>query len=373
MQGAVVMTTASEAGGQTFRAATQSISGRQRDHNEDAVLDAAGLKLWAVADGMGGHHAGDVASRMIVERLGQLDHDDDLVAMCEKIEATLVGVNRELQDRSDGDESRLMGSTVVFLLVRNGLMLCGWAGDSRVYSLRNGVLLRLSRDHSHVEEMVGRGEITAAEARTHPDANIVTRAIGGEPRLVLEYSLSVPQDGDRFFLCSDGIDKELDDGQLQALLKGEPDTASCCERIVAAADLAGGRDNISGVLVDVEGNPPQTLGGLPGAQRALAALCDDYDRQRINFENFRIRRSRLILELLDPDSANPAAMMETMQIGGRPATRAKPAGPSTGDEHSDRTPPQIRVEPLPKPARRMPRWWWAAPLLVLAAAAWILV
>lgn len=334
-----------------------SISGRQRDHNEDAICVAPGTGLWAVADGMGGHSAGDVASRLVVERLQTATPRGGIAPFCEQVEGQLLEVNRELQERSGHDSARLMGSTVVFLLARDGLMLCGWVGDSRAYRLREGVLVPLSRDHSHVQQLIEQGEITAAEARIHPDANIVTRAVGGEARLVVDYHLSRIKPKDRFLLCSDGVDKELDDQQILKLLRDNADPALACERLSQAADHAGGRDNISCVIVDVPGtHTERETGNIPDSQAALAALCDDLQRQRINYENFRIRRARLLEEVLDPQRAQKQDV--TIQMSARQAhttTGSKAVAASAAAEPT----------PIPshRPARSRPR------LASLAAAA----
>lgn len=235
-----------------FESASISVPGRVRDYNEDAVLDRAEAALWVVADGMGGHAAGDVASNLIVEELGKLASSGRLAHMVDQVEQTVLSVNRELRRRSRESGDKIMGSTVVFLVGLDGHMVCGWAGDSRAYRIRQGTLEQINRDHSHVAELVERGEITEEEALVHPDANVVTRAVGGEPRLVLEYSICDQQAGDRYLLCSDGVDKEVMHKHLEELMAADNDAASCAQAVVDAALEAGGRDNISVIIIDLK-------------------------------------------------------------------------------------------------------------------------
>ena len=226
-----------------------------RQHNEDAFLDRCEAQLWVVADGMGGHHAGDVASRAIVDALARTPAADQLAAMCEAVDDELMAVHASLW-RSGGQERRsIMGSTVVFLLLREGFALCGWAGDSRAYLYRGGGLRQMTRDHSLVAEMVAAGELDAADAESHPNANVVTRAIGASPHLALDYQVQELRPGDRWLLCSDGISKELNDTQLAALLATDRPADASLDGLFKACLAGPAQDNATAVLVDIGAGP----------------------------------------------------------------------------------------------------------------------
>jgi len=222
-----------------------------RTVNEDACLDAPAVGLWAVADGMGGHHAGDVASRMIVDELHGVGWRPRLGEMADEVEQRLEGVNRRLIElaSSDGGEERVIGSTVAVLLAlrRHGMVM--WAGDSRVYRLRGGVLQQLTRDHSEFEDLLDEGLVNPEEAETHPAGNVITRAVGGSDELVLDSVRIDIASGDRFLLCSDGLYKELDEAEIGERLQRGADCAEACEVLVETALERGSRDNVTVIVV----------------------------------------------------------------------------------------------------------------------------
>lgn len=222
--------------------------GRRRRINEDAFLDAPGKGLWVVADGMGGHHAGDVASQSIIKKLEQFSAGDSLDKVVDTLEGQLLQVNRELVEQSATNHTRTMGSTaVVFAVFQNkGIML--WAGDSRLYRLREGRLRQLTEDHSLVQEMINSGQLTPAEAENHPSSNVITRAIGVNEALYIDVEYFDIQQGDRILLCSDGLYREISEADLLSLLAIE-DLEQCNNELIEAALTAGGRDNITSVLV----------------------------------------------------------------------------------------------------------------------------
>ncbi len=226
-----------------------------RDHNEDAILARPDLGLWVVADGMGGHSAGDVASTMIVEQLATMQPQVHLADTCDEAERILNMVNQELRRRSNGEQHRMMGSTVIFYAIGDGTAACGWAGDSRAYRWRRGKFTQISRDHSHVEELVARGELTPEQAENHPQANIVTRAVGGEARLLVDFVLLDIEAGDRLLLCSDGLTKELSDRAIADMLGAGQPPAVTVETMLEAALDSGGHDNVSIVVIDVQTEP----------------------------------------------------------------------------------------------------------------------
>lgn len=223
--------------------------GTVRKINEDACLDLPIAGLWAVADGMGGHDAGDVASRRIVEALQALPVSASLADLAEDIEDTLQGVNLELRELASGSGSHTIGSTVVVLVIRGRHALLAWAGDSRAYRLRNGTVEQLTQDHAIVEDMIEVGLISREEAADHPQANRITRAVGAMDDLYVDMDLHEIRPGDRFLLCSDGLYKELGNNDFAHLLRRNGNPAK------AAVDLAverGARDNVTAVTVTVE-------------------------------------------------------------------------------------------------------------------------
>lgn len=205
-------------------------TGPVRAVNEDACLEAPEIGLWAVADGMGGHEGGQLASSMIVEALGALRHNAPSVDFRDAIAGALTGVNASLREISAKQfEGRTIGSTVAALFARNGEATCLWAGDSRLYRLRHGRLEQVTHDHSHVQELVREGVISAEEARNHRLSNIITRAVGADAELTLDRIELQIEAGDVYLLCSDGLNKVVDDTEIAQILK-----EGSCEEIVSA-------------------------------------------------------------------------------------------------------------------------------------------
>lgn len=232
--------------------------GRVRQGNEDAFV--AEEMVFAVADGMGGHNAGEVASAIAAatlrERLANGADSVDLAiaAVVEANAAIFAGAH----GRSD---QRGMGTTLTALAVLHGAdatrLVVANVGDSRTYLLRNGRLRRVSVDHSYVQELVSTGHITEQEARRHPRRNIVTRALGIEPTVRVDTWVMPLVRGDRYVLCSDGLVDEVDDPDILGILQLHSDPQRAAEDLVEAANTMGGRDNTTVVVVDVlEGDDP---------------------------------------------------------------------------------------------------------------------
>ncbi len=223
--------------------------GTVRKINEDACLNRPERGLWAVADGMGGHSAGDVASSRIIEALDAVPPDENLARFATAIEETLRAVNAELLQLALDSEKHTIGSTVAVLVVRGRHALCIWAGDSRIYRSRKGNFEQLTQDHAMVEDMVEVGLITRAEAENHPQANRITRAIGAMDELFVDMDIHAVQPGDRFLICSDGLYKDTRSSELARLMRRKGNAAK------AAVDLAlehGARDNVTVVTVNIE-------------------------------------------------------------------------------------------------------------------------
>ena len=240
---------------QQFRAHAVTHPGTRRGHNEDIFVDRPDLGLWAVADGAGGHQAGEIASEMIATTLrtipGALTAEEMLAQVRLRIAATHAAL-RECAARKG--EGAIVASTVVVLIVRHGHFVCLWAGDSRAYLLRDSVLRRITRDHSLVQELVDAGDLDERDAEGHPRANVITRAVGDSTETVeLDKVTDRLMDGDRFLLCTDGLSKVLDDEKLAAILRANgPESAA--EKLLAAALAQQAADNVTAVVMEVVGD-----------------------------------------------------------------------------------------------------------------------
>jgi len=222
--------------------------GKVRKINEDAYLDRPDMGLWAVADGMGGHAAGDLASRSVVQALEEAPRHRFLGRSVATLRHSLSDVNWRLCDEARRRGVSIIGSTVAVLLAMGAHCALLWAGDSRVYRLRGGALERLSHDHSQVQDLVDQGFLAPESAETHPAANIVTRAVGADEVLQVDAQILEIKDGDRFLLCTDGLNKELSEGEI-AQLSGRFEADALPQALVDEACQRGARDNVTAVVV----------------------------------------------------------------------------------------------------------------------------
>lgn len=227
--------------------------GRVRDHNEDSVL--AGGRIFAVADGMGGHAAGEVASGIAVRSLGELaDATGQGDLRPEDLLDRLAAANRSLLESAAANRERAgMGTTVAGVAVVTVDGTDRWAafnvGDSRVYRWGGGNLTRVSTDHSEVQELIDAGLISEQEAAVHPLRNVITRSLGTDPAPVPDLWVLPPVSGDRFLICSDGLTNELSDAEIAAVLQREEEPQAVADALVRAALEAGGRDNVTVVVL----------------------------------------------------------------------------------------------------------------------------
>ena len=221
--------------------------GLVRGHNEDSFLLQA--PLFVVSDGMGGHAAGEVASSIAVETIGQQapgTADDVLLgAAVESANTSVISATEQ------GIGKPGMGCTATAVIIDKNHMAVAHVGDSRAYVLRQGTLVRVTHDHSYVEELVDSGQITADEARTHPSRSIITRALGSDPDMYADHFSLEVGDGDRIILCSDGLSGMIGDGQIESLAVSSATPQQAADNLVAAALTAGGADNITVVVIDV--------------------------------------------------------------------------------------------------------------------------
>ena len=236
-----------------FDCVSKTDVGLRRKVNEDSLLVRTERGYWAVADGMGGHDAGDVASSKVTQALLELPIVyglDDLVASA--VEA-LKKVNRELIALAGSSEGqRTIGSTVVGIAIANGQFRCFWAGDSRAYRIRDGAIERLSRDHSLVQSLVDAGMLAPDEAESHPNANVITRAVGVAEELTIDIVDGDARVGDLFLLASDGLTRPMSDSEIAAALVSNP-PAIAAGKMVDTVLSRGAPDNVSMIIVKIIG------------------------------------------------------------------------------------------------------------------------
>jgi serine/threonine protein phosphatase PrpC len=230
--------------------AARSDVGRKRSANEDSFLFEP--PLFAVADGMGGAQAGEVASRRLIQTLAS--SAAEIVHGRATMRAAILRANETIYAEASTDaDLHGMGTTATCALVERGRLLLAHVGDSRAYRLRGGVLTRLTPDHSLVDELVRRGAITEAEAEHHPQRSVITRAVGIEPAVEVDEFLHPCAPRDVYLLCSDGLTKEVDEQDILALLRSPAATGEAAQALIAAANDHGGEDNITVVLFRVSG------------------------------------------------------------------------------------------------------------------------
>lgn len=212
-----------------------------REENEDALICRPELGLFAIADGAGGHRGGGDAAWLIARAIAAIPPATSPDARRHAIREEVMHVHDRLCQAGDA------ASTVAVLLLHGRSVVCLWAGDSRIYRWRAGRLALLSHDHSLVQEMLDAGLLSPAQARSHPNGNIITRAVGGgAPSLQLEEHADETEAGDRYMLCSDGLNKTIEDQEICRLLGGDGDLA---QALLDAALERGARDNVSVIVI----------------------------------------------------------------------------------------------------------------------------
>ena len=222
--------------------------GCQRERNEDSLIVSP--PLYVVADGMGGHLAGDVASEVAVNTLSALAPTiPDIDLLGRAVESANHAVITEAQKA--GCEG--MGTTMTACVIQGSKIAIAHVGDSRAYLLHTGKLQQLTRDHSWVADMVEQGKLTPDEARTHPNRSVITRALGSDPMMQPDLYEITASEGDRLLLCSDGLTGMVDDGSIQAMLARIRDPQRCAAALVNEAIANGGADNITVIVVDITG------------------------------------------------------------------------------------------------------------------------
>ena len=230
-----------------WQSAEKTHPGKRRKCNEDAVLSRPEAGLWAVADGMGGHQAGDVASRAIADALRPLRFSGDLSKDVDKVEDALLSVNDELREHAQTQcQGGTVGSTVVTMIARGEIGVVLWAGDSRLYRWRRGRLEQVTRDHNPISDLLDSGAVSEAEAIA-ADTNIITRAVGGQARLILDVVVFDVMPEDTYLLCSDGLYREVTPADLNSFLAGE-EVDEIARSLLENCLTSAARDNVSLVV-----------------------------------------------------------------------------------------------------------------------------
>jgi serine/threonine protein phosphatase PrpC len=236
--------------GITWSSAIRTDVGKIRKLNEDSCLERPDLGLWAVADGMGGHAAGDLASQLVVNSLAKVKANGELSALTDFVEYSILSANNRLFELSQA-QNQTTGSTVVCLLAVGKHCVCLWAGDSRLYRLRDHELRQMTTDHTQAELYVEQGLIDREQAARHPSGNMVTRAVGASRELFLDIDIDELRPGDRYLLSSDGLDKHVGPAEIEAIMK-EGTPGEIADRLIELTLSRGAADNVTVCVVNME-------------------------------------------------------------------------------------------------------------------------
>ena len=274
-------------------------TGRKRRRNEDAFVCEP--PLFAIADGMGGAQAGEVASRLAAESLREREHGE-LSALEQTVELIREANRRVYAYSSENASARGMGTTMTVALVDGNRVTIGHVGDSRAYLLRDEQLTQLTQDHSLVAELVRSGRLTPEDAESHPRRSVITRALGTDSEVEVDVFSLQARDGDLYLLCSDGLTSMVADVEIERILaSARADLDDAAKKLIEAANSAGGEDNITVVVFELEDSKPE-----PAEESEVAKTLTEIDAVPIlkltPKRNSRTRRSRRVM-LLAPTFA----------------------------------------------------------------------
>lgn len=227
--------------------------GLKREVNEDSILVDDASQLWVVADGMGGHENGAYASGQTVKVLAQQDFTADFEAAKDALSRQIYAANKHIWEAGAAQgSSGTMGTTLVSLVVRDQDFAVLWVGDSRAYIYRRGGLFQLSTDHTHVQDLIDEGVLSEAEAEGHPMSHVLSRALGVQETVQVDIMQDVIDAGDVFLLCSDGLTGPVSEDTIRGILASNA-LEDAAKMLIEAAHENGAPDNVSVVLVSVEG------------------------------------------------------------------------------------------------------------------------
>lgn len=318
--------------------AARSDVGSVREHNEDSYL--VKTPLFVVADGMGGHEAGEVASNIAVITM---EAHAPKSTSPEALAAAVIKANEAvLRGAQDGTGKPGMGTTLTAAFVFEDEATIAQVGDSRAYLLHDGQLQRITRDHSLVADLIEQGRLTEAEARFHPQRSVITRALGSDPHMQPDlYTLHI-EEGDRLLLCSDGLCSMISDEDIEEILLDNPAPAHACDALVEEAIIAGGLDNVTVIVIDPLGDPPSEKDEEDIVEERVVGLPED---ARADEE-----------EPAAPAAA--AAPVEAAPTQAAHASKSKPKKSGKGGKHHK-----------PKHRGRMAPFIWALAFILILAAA----
>jgi len=232
-----------------FKSSAVTHVGMVRKLNEDAFAERTDIGVWAVADGMGGHEAGEVASQLLTSYIEKLNCAGSFEELLESVQINIEAANSDLVKQSAAyDTQRVPGSTVVALLISGNQGAVVWCGDSRIYRRRERRLQQLTRDHSHVQDLVDQGIIKQEDAESHPMANVITRAVGIQEPLELDYKLMDVEPGDQFLLCSDGLSRMVSDQEIEDMMANK-NSEEITQSLLHTALVRGASDNVTLICV----------------------------------------------------------------------------------------------------------------------------
>lgn len=318
--------------------AARSDVGSVREHNEDSYL--VKTPLFVVADGMGGHEAGEVASNIAVTTM---EAHAPKSTSPEALAAAVIKANEAvLRGAQDGTGKPGMGTTLTAAFVFEDEATIAQVGDSRAYLLHDGQLQRITRDHSLVADLIEQGRLTEAEARFHPQRSVITRALGSDPHMQPDlYTLHI-EEGDRLLLCSDGLCSMISDEDIEEILLDNPAPAHACDALVEEAIIAGGLDNVTVIVIDPLGDPPSEKDEEDIVEERVVGLPED---ARADEE--------------EPAAlAAAAAPVEAAPTQAAHASKSKPKKNGKGGKHHK-----------PKHRGRMAPFIWALAFILILAAA----
>jgi len=233
----------------TFKSSAATHVGMVRKLNEDAFAERSDIGVWAVADGMGGHEAGEVASLAVTTHISELINKNSFEDMLEAVQQSIIAANSELLAHADSyDTQRVPGSTVVVLLIFADQGAVVWCGDSRIYRRRERQVEQLTRDHSHVQDLVDQNIIRAEDAESHPMANVITRAVGINDPVEIEHKLIDVKSDDQFLLCSDGLSRLVSIEEIESMMANR-DSEEVTQSLLHTALVRGAPDNVTLICV----------------------------------------------------------------------------------------------------------------------------
>src|SRR3954453_20514223 len=333
--------------------ASKTDVGRQRHSNEDNFYDRP--PLFAVADGMGGAQAGEVASEMAIDQF--IQERDTNAAAEQQLEQIAKAANRKIWDVAQSDSRRAgMGTTLTAAMVDGQHVAVGHVGDSRLYLFREGELERMTRDHSLVEEFVRQGKLTPEQAEKHPQRSVITRALGPEGDVEVDTFRIAARDGDVYLLCSDGLSGMVSDDVLASIMGGGGPLDAMAKALIDAANENGGRDNITAVLFRLEDDgtgdpraktPTETYDTIAGdVQAPTQDQIADEEKRRISEMDTQARAATAVEA--QAGEPVPTGLASAVQIPQRASPRMRPPHAATGSTKRPRPVQRRRGRWLPR-------------------------